>query len=100
MSDDIDWSVFPTLGFLYERLSYYACKTEEGELNTVLNDAYRVIGKLQQEKETAKRFSDALELAVFGEVPMSKAKQKGTAAETAVVNYLKDNRFTNITGQN
>lgn len=39
----------PTLGSVRERLSFFACKTEEGELNTTLNNAMLYIEQLEKE---------------------------------------------------
>ena len=39
----------PTLGSVRERLSFFACKTEEGELNTTLNNAMVYIEQLEKE---------------------------------------------------
>ena len=52
MSDDF-WDSLPTLGSVRERLSFFASTTEAGELNTVLNDAYELIG--QYEKDARQR---------------------------------------------
>jgi hypothetical protein len=48
MSDHF-WDDIPTLGDVRERLGMFACRTEAGELNTVLNDAYVLIGKYEQD---------------------------------------------------
>ena len=44
----MDFDVIPTLGSVRERLGYFACKTEEGELNTTLNNAYNCIYELEK----------------------------------------------------
>jgi hypothetical protein len=38
----------PTLGSVRERLGFFASITEAGELNTVLNDAYKLLGEYEQ----------------------------------------------------
>jgi hypothetical protein len=45
----MDFNAIPTLGSVRERLGYFACKTEEGELNTTLNNAYNYIYELETE---------------------------------------------------
>ena len=51
MSKEIDdiLNSIPTLGSIRERLSYFACKTEAGELNTTLNNAMLYVEKLEKE---------------------------------------------------
>lgn len=51
MSDEIKkiLSSIPTLGSVSERLSYFACQTEAGELNTTLNRAMQYINALEKE---------------------------------------------------
>lgn len=39
----------PTLGSVRERLGYFACKTEAGELNTTLNRAMEYIYEIEKE---------------------------------------------------
>lgn len=39
----------PTLGSVRERLGFFACKTEAGELNTTLNNAMVYIEQLEKE---------------------------------------------------
>ena len=39
----------PTMGSVRARLAMFACDTEAGELNTVLNDAYELIGKYEKD---------------------------------------------------
>jgi hypothetical protein len=39
----MNFDALPTLGSVRERLGYFACKTEEGELNTTLNKGYEYI---------------------------------------------------------
>tara|TARA_R110000868_G_scaffold283030_2_gene543406 strand:+ start:493 stop:681 length:189 start_codon:yes stop_codon:yes gene_type:complete len=43
----MDWNEFPTLGSVRAELGYFASTTEAGRLNTVLNDAYNYIYKLE-----------------------------------------------------
>ena len=45
----MDFNAMPTLGSVRERLGYFACKTEEGELNTTLNNACNYIYELETE---------------------------------------------------
>lgn len=52
MSDDF-WNNIPTMGSVRARLAMFACDTEAGELNTVLNEAYELIG--QYEKDARQR---------------------------------------------
>ena len=51
MSKDIEeiLASIPTLGSVKERLSFFACQTEEGELNTTLNRAMLYIEQLEKE---------------------------------------------------
>lgn len=45
-----EWLIgLPVLGSVRERLSFFACKTEEGELNTTLNRAMMYIYELEKE---------------------------------------------------
>ena len=44
----MDFNSIPTLGSVRERLGYFACKTEEGELNTTLNNAYNYVYELEK----------------------------------------------------
>lgn len=52
----------PTLGSVRERLSYFACTTEAGELNTTLNRAMNYVHDLEKElvkwQSIAKMFYD------------------------------------------
>ena len=48
MSDHF-WDDISTLGDVRGRLGMLASKTEAGELNTLLNDAYELIGKYEQD---------------------------------------------------
>lgn len=41
------FNAIPTLGSVRERLGYFACQTEQGELNTTLNNAYKLIAELE-----------------------------------------------------
>jgi hypothetical protein len=47
----MDFNAIPTLGSVRERLGYFATITEEGELNTTLNNAYNCIYELEKETE-------------------------------------------------
>ena len=56
----MDFNAIPTLGSVRERLGYFATITEEGELNTTLNNAYNCIYELETE---IKRLREWKELA-------------------------------------
>jgi hypothetical protein len=45
----MDFNAIPTLGSVRERLGYFATITEEGELNTTLNNACNYIYELETE---------------------------------------------------
>ena len=45
----MDFNAIPTIGSVRERLGYFATITEEGELNTTLNNAYNFIYELETE---------------------------------------------------
>lgn len=49
----------PTLGSVRERLSYFACQTEAGELNTTLNKAMVYIEELEKEVVRLRRESQS-----------------------------------------
>jgi len=52
MSDDF-WENIPSMGSVRARLAMFASNTEAGDLNTVLNEAYELIG--QYEKDARQR---------------------------------------------
>lgn len=43
----MNFDAIPTLGSVRERLGFFACKTEAGELNDTLNNAYKLIADLE-----------------------------------------------------
>jgi hypothetical protein len=48
MSDDF-WDNIPSIGSVRARLSMFASNTEAGDLNTVLNEAYELIGQYKKD---------------------------------------------------
>ena len=64
----MDFNAIPTLGSVRERLGYFATITEEGELNTTLNNAYNCIYELETEiKRLRKMLGQSVTTIIFDE---------------------------------
>ena len=80
----MDFNAIPTLGSVRERLGYFACKTEEGELNTTLNNAYNCIYELETEIERLRAFAD--HIAEAADIDRVRLMSRIIALETGVAN--------------
>jgi hypothetical protein len=64
----MDFNAIPTLGSVRERLGYFATTTEEGELNTTLNNACNYIYELETEiKRLRKMLGQSVTTIIFDE---------------------------------
>jgi hypothetical protein len=61
----MDFNAMPTLGSVRERLGYFATTTEEGELNTTLNNAYNYIYELEKKIQELETTTERLQALLY-----------------------------------